>query len=50
MRQRGIHIVDEDQAQVAWFEARQSGVDGQEFTADFLDRRGSAGFFQALLQ
>lgn len=50
MFKRGIHIVDQDQAQVPGIQARQCGVDGQELAPDLLDGLGAAGIFQALAQ
>ena len=47
MRQRFLHLVDQNQAQVAGLEPRQRSVDGQKLAAHFLDAARAAGVLQA---
>nr|GEU28368.1 hypothetical protein [Tanacetum cinerariifolium] len=50
MRQRILHLVDQDQAQVPFLQAAQSRVDGQEFAVDFLHVRRARRAVQARAQ
>ena len=50
MGQGLLHLVDEDEAEVARLQAVEGAVDGGEFAADFFDVGGAFGVLQALAQ
>ena len=50
MLQRLIHLIDQDQAQVACLQSSQRGVNGEEFAGDFFAFARAFGVFQAVAQ
>jgi hypothetical protein len=48
--QRLLHLVDQDQAQIAGLQLLQRAVDGGELAVDLFHLAGARGAFQALAQ